>query len=40
MQFGAYRDASAILAMIILVIFVVDFVSGRVRRRLIFGEVA
>jgi phosphonate transport system permease protein len=38
MQFGAYRDASAILAMIILVIFVVDLVSGRVRRRLIFGE--
>jgi phosphonate transport system permease protein len=40
MQFGAYRDASAILAMIILVIFVVDFVSGLVRRRLIFGEAA
>lgn len=38
MQFGAYHDASAILAMIILVIFVVDLVSGRVRRRLIFGE--
>ena len=38
MQFGAYRDASAILAMIIFVIFVVDLLSGRVRRRLIFGE--